>query len=238
MPLQNLDTLFLVLIAWTAGLATGWGLCAWALRRRQPTATEPQCEVPACNVSRGPKPPVVEAPRLTLHTAPARAPMPGHTLVRVPAELPRTALPQAADLLLVDDSDVARTKLRRLFEGAGYQVHLANDGVEALKLLDKGAYKLLITDLEMPNMDGITLIDTCLSRPHTARMPIVAISGHESLRAKFNQCRDISGIHRKPWVDEILLSHVAMQIDASTSRASFGRIPQTRRVPSVTTRAF
>jgi hypothetical protein len=40
-------------------------------------------------------------------------------------------------------------------------------------------------------------------------MPILAISGHENLRAKFNECRDICGVHRKPWVDDILLSHVA-----------------------------
>jgi CheY-like chemotaxis protein len=127
------------------------------------------------------------------------------------------ALPQVADLLLVDDSAVARAKLRKLFEPAGYQVHLACDGIEALALLEKGRYALMVTDLEMPKMDGVTLINTCLDRPQTARMPILAISGHESLRAKFNECRDISGVHRKPWVDDILLSHVATLV--STHRA-------------------
>lgn len=129
------------------------------------------------------------------------------------------ALPRAADLLLVDDSAVARAKLRRLFEGAGYQVHLASDGVEALALLDKGRYAMMITDLEMPNMDGVTLINTCLDRPLTARMPIVAVSGHDGLRARFNECRDIAGVHRKPWVDDILLSHVATLVSASRERA-------------------
>jgi CheY-like chemotaxis protein len=126
-------------------------------------------------------------------------------------------LPPAADLLLVDDSAVARTKLRRLFEAAGYQVHLACDGVEALALLEKGRYAMMITDLEMPNMDGVTLINTWLDRPHVVRMPILAISGHEGLRAKFNECRNIAGVHRKPWVDDILLSHVATLV--STRRA-------------------
>jgi CheY-like chemotaxis protein len=118
-------------------------------------------------------------------------------------------LPQAADLLLVDDSAVARTKLRKLFEPAGYNVHLARDGVEALALMEKGRYALMITDLEMPNMDGIELIDHCVRQPQTRGMPILAISGHENLRAKFNECRDVCGVHRKPWVDDILLSHVA-----------------------------
>lgn len=129
------------------------------------------------------------------------------------------ALPRAADLLLVDDSAVARAKLRRLFERAGYEVHLACDGVEALALLDKGRYAMMITDLEMPNMDGVTLINTCLDRPLTARMPIVAVSGHDGLRARFNECRDIAGVHRKPWVDDILLSHVATLVSASRERA-------------------
>ena len=121
---------------------------------------------------------------------------------------------QVADILLVDDSAVARAKLRKLFEPAGYQVHLACDGVEALAMLDKGRYALMITDLEMPNMDGVTLINTCLDRPLTAPMPVLAISAHESLRAKFNECRRVSGVHRKPWVDDILLSHVATLVSA------------------------
>jgi CheY-like chemotaxis protein len=134
--------------------------------------------------------------------------------------LTRLALPQAADLLLVDDSAVARAKLRKLFEQAGYQVHLACDGVEAMALLDKGRYGLLLTDLEMPNMDGVTLINNCLDRPQTARMPILAISGHESLRAKFNECRNIAGVHRKPWVDDILLSHVATLVSRHQARVA------------------
>jgi CheY-like chemotaxis protein len=117
--------------------------------------------------------------------------------------------PPAADLLVVDDSAVARVKLRRLLEGAGYHVHLASDGAEALAMLLVGRYALMLTDLEMPNMDGATLIDHCRRLPHSAQMPILAITGHENLRVKFNECRRISGVHRKPWIDDILLSHVA-----------------------------
>jgi CheY-like chemotaxis protein len=133
--------------------------------------------------------------------------------------LTSVVLPQVAGLLLVDDSAVARAKLRRLFEAAGYPVQLACDGVEALAMLEKGRYALMITDLEMPNMDGVTLINTWLDRPHAERMPILAISGHEGLRAKFNECRNIAGVHRKPWVDDILLSHVATLVGTRRARA-------------------
>lgn len=128
-------------------------------------------------------------------------------------------LPNAADLLLVDDSAVARAKLRRLFEAAGYRVELANDGIEALAKLHAGSYAMMITDLEMPNMDGVELINTCLRQPLIARMPIIAVSGHENLRAKFNECRNIAGVHRKPWSDEVLLSHVAALVGTRVAPA-------------------
>ncbi|MES1161737.1 MAG: response regulator, partial [Rhizobacter sp.] len=89
---------------------------------------------------------------------------------------------------------------------------------EALALLGKGRYALMITDLEMPNMDGIALIHACKAGPLTAGMPMLAITGHEGLRAKFNECRDACGIHRKPWVDDILLSHVAALVATRLER--------------------
>lgn len=154
----------------------------------------------------------VDAPRLK----PAEAAE--QSVRKAKAPPPPPALPLAADLLLVDDSAVARTKLRRLFEASGYQVHLACDGVEALALLAKGRYSLMITDLEMPNMDGSALISACRAQSATANMPILAVSGHEGLRAKFNECREISGIHRKPWIDDLLTSHVATLVSRRAAR--------------------
>ena len=129
----------------------------------------------------------------------------------LPPPLP-PVLPKAADLLVVDDSAVARAKLRRLFVGAGYNVHLAEDGVEALSLLSAGQYMMMVTDLEMPRMDGIALINKCCHQPQTSRMPIIAVSAHENLLAKFNECRHVAGVHPKPWFDDVLLSHVAALI--------------------------
>jgi|JI8StandDraft_1071087.scaffolds.fasta_scaffold129668_1 CheY-like chemotaxis protein len=192
MSLPMTDALLISLFAGGIGLAMGAGLPGLlkALWRRHTAA--------AVAAARAARP--SQWPAQTVRAA-------GQVSVAVTS--PIAPLPVAADLLLVDDSAVARAKLRRLFEPAGYQVHLAKDGVEALALLERGRYAMLITDLEMPNMDGVTLINTCLARPLTAHMPILAISGHESLRAKFNECRAICGVHRKPWVDDILLSHVA-----------------------------
>ena len=91
-------------------------------------------------------------------------------------------------------------------------MQLARDGVEALALLQKGRYRLMITDLEMPNLDGVELIRTCQQQPHTAGMPILAITGHDDLQTRLNDCQAICGIYRKPWIDEDLASHVALLI--------------------------
>jgi CheY-like chemotaxis protein len=207
MNLQASDLLLPLLVAGVFGLGAGLGLSALAKGLWQRGAV-------LWRAYRAPSWP---------STAPDRLPRPSGATQH--PSLPRTphataaaaiqrwsakpSLPQVADLLLVDDSAVARAKLKKLFAPAGYAMHFANDGVEALALLKTGRYALMITDLEMPNMDGITLINTCLANPITSAMPILAITGHDHLRAKFNQCRDICGIHRKPWVDDILLSHVA-----------------------------
>ncbi len=200
MLLQLQDALLPMLLAGTAGLIIGVGVPAGLRAWRQPRRAAPK------------------TPHLTPHLTPHGAPHPAPVQQRAAAPAtswgrtrPRAQalLPQAADLLLVDDSAVARAKLRRLFERAGYSVQLACDGVEALALLQRGRYALMVTDLEMPKMDGVTLINTCLRQPQTARMPMLAVSGHENLRAQFNQCRQICGVHRKPWVDDVLVSHVA-----------------------------
>lgn len=131
-----------------------------------------------------------------------------------------TLLRPKARLLVVDDSAVPRAKLKKLFEAQGYEVETAADGVLAMEALGKSRFSVIITDLEMPNMDGTALINTCLGRPDTARMPILAVSGHEGLRVKFNECQDIAGVHRKPWVDDILMSHVVTLVGARKVRES------------------
>jgi two-component system chemotaxis response regulator CheY len=135
-------------------------------------------------------------------------------------------------LLLVEDEAAIACRIRESLEEAGYTVDWARDGGEALALLNAGRYQLMITDLEMPNRDGATLIENCRLRPQTASMPILTITGHENLRVKFNQCRNISGVHRKPWVDDILLSHVAALV-GSTRAQPPGASPRTGLRPSV-----
>ncbi len=226
-----------LLLAAAFGLGIGAGLSTlaktvWRLGADAISSTQ------AALTERAARPSPGQAPEPARAAAQTRMPTPAQLTTQALGQARQKPsvsppLPTAADLLLVDDSAVARAKLRKLFEAPGYSMHFANDGVEALALLKQGRYALMITDLEMPNMDGVALINTCVADPQTARMPILAITGHDHLRAKFNECKDICGIHRKPWVDDILLSHVAAIVDKRRAHYPHTRQPQTRKAATL-----
>jgi two-component system cell cycle response regulator len=66
-------------------------------------------------------------------------------------------LPQAPTVLIVDDDDLVLERLQELVTAAGYAVRTAATGIEALKLLEQTAASIVITDLNMPDMNGLDL---------------------------------------------------------------------------------
>ena len=84
-------------------------------------------------------------------------------------------------LLLVDDSQFFRNMLAPLLKASGYDVTLAASAGEALALRDSGAsFDLIISDLDMPGMDGIALAGRIKADPKWQRIPLIALSSHSS----------------------------------------------------------
>jgi len=79
-------------------------------------------------------------------------------------------------VLLVDDSLVTREMERRLLEDAGFQVSAAGDAVEALSLLSERSFDCVVTDIEMPGMDGFELTAQLRGMEHFAHLPIIVVS--------------------------------------------------------------
>jgi chemotaxis protein histidine kinase CheA/CheY-like chemotaxis protein len=79
-------------------------------------------------------------------------------------------------VLLVDDSLVTREMERRLLEDAGFQVAAAGDADEALSLLGEQAFDCLVTDIEMPGMDGFELTAQLRSQESLTHLPIIVVS--------------------------------------------------------------
>ena len=85
-----------------------------------------------------------------------------------------------ARILIVDDSPVALDLQSRLVVSRGYQVDRAVHGLEAWKAVRDGDYQLLVTDVEMPEMDGIALIQTLRKEPRFRHLPIIICSSRDS----------------------------------------------------------
>lgn len=79
-------------------------------------------------------------------------------------------------VISVDDSTSIRETVRMMLESAGYRVLSADDGVKGLALAQQNRADLVITDLNMPNMDGITLITQLRSLPNYRFTPILMLT--------------------------------------------------------------
>ncbi len=85
-------------------------------------------------------------------------------------------------VLVVDDSVTSRTLLKNILEADGYSVDVAVDAEEALTRLDGADYSLIVTDIEMPGMDGFELTEALRASSATRNTPIVICTslGNES----------------------------------------------------------
>lgn len=92
------------------------------------------------------------------------------------AEAVPEAKPSEQAILLIDDSLSIRKFVGRMLESAGYQVDTAVDGEDGLRKASARAYRLIITDLEMPKLNGFEVIQALRGRPQTAATPIVVMT--------------------------------------------------------------
>lgn len=124
-----------------------------------------------------------------------------------------------ASILLIDDDPALRAVTAEILSGAGYTVDEAPDGKSALKLYEAGRHDLVITDIAMPDMDGLELI---MSLSHSVPQPrLIAISGDsqlsESLYLPTARQLGVQAALGKPIRPEVLLQTVAKVLSAPAS---------------------
>lgn len=93
-----------------------------------------------------------------------------------PAAGVTTPAPAAADVLVVDDALTVRELQRSILERAGYRVRTASDGLEALARLAEARPDVVLTDIEMPNLDGFGLIEAIRARAELSSLPVLIMS--------------------------------------------------------------
>ena len=84
-------------------------------------------------------------------------------------------------ILLVDDEPTQRLIMARLLKRAGYEVETAGNGREALAKLEAGDFQLMITDWEMPEMDGIALCSAVRSLENKAYVYIILLTARDAI---------------------------------------------------------
>lgn len=110
-------------------------------------------------------------------------------------------------ILTVDDSASMRQMVKLTLSGAGYAVVEACDGADALGKAKTAAFNMVVTDLNMPNMDGLALIRELRKLPVYKGVPIVFLTT-ESEESKKREAKEAgaTGWITKPFQQEQLLA--------------------------------
>jgi chemosensory pili system protein ChpA (sensor histidine kinase/response regulator) len=116
-------------------------------------------------------------------------------------------------VLVVDDSMSVRRAVATLLEDQGYDVAQARDGLEAVKAMEAARPDLLITDLEMPNMNGLELTSHVRARSELANLPVIMITSRSMDKHRRQAVSaGVSVYLTKPYTDQELLQHVATAV--------------------------
>lgn len=83
---------------------------------------------------------------------------------------------QLKHILVVDDSVTSRTLVRNILASVGYDVEVAIDGVQAWARLREADFDLVVSDVEMPNMDGFTLTEQIRSDSELGELPVILVT--------------------------------------------------------------
>jgi two-component system, chemotaxis family, chemotaxis protein CheY len=101
-----------------------------------------------------------------------------------------------SSILVVDDSISMRQMICFTLKGAGYEVEEGGDGVEALEIARGRTFDLVLTDVNMPNMDGITLTRELRTLPDYKFIPILVLTTESA----GNKKQDGKGAGATGWI--------------------------------------
>jgi chemosensory pili system protein ChpA (sensor histidine kinase/response regulator) len=143
------------------------------------------------------------------------APTPPAMKLRIPKTATETLI------MTVDDSKMVRVKSSRLLAAHGFQVVTAVDGLDALRQMETCSPDLVITDVEMPGMDGFGLLNALRGDPRTRHIPVVMITSSEDRHRADAQRAGVGLMMGKPYDEAALIAHIrGLSFFADTERAA------------------
>lgn len=100
----------------------------------------------------------------------------GLELVDEPEAHASSSVGTRATILLVEDEDSLRRVMKDLLEQEGYAICEARDGAEAMEQVDRHNPDLVLLDLNLPNVDGYTVLQKLRAHPRTQNLPVIILS--------------------------------------------------------------
>lgn len=110
-------------------------------------------------------------------------------------------------ILVVDDEDIVRTSCSRTLVPEGYEVSLARNGAEGLKMAGEDRFDLVLTDLKMPDMDGIEVLRSIKEKwPETE---VIIVTGYQTVDSAVKAIKlGAYDYIEKPFTPDALISAV------------------------------
>lgn len=123
-----------------------------------------------------------------------------------------SAKEERGNILLIDDSLSIRKFVGRMLESAGYPVDTAVDGDDGIRKASETAYRIVITDLEMPKFNGYEVVQALRARPQTRQTPIIVMTTRAGDK------------HRQLALDVGANSYIAKPVDERTLLSEVERL--------------
>jgi two-component system cell cycle response regulator len=132
-------------------------------------------------------------------------------------------------VLVVDDSELSRAVIARMLENRGFRVMTANEGAEGAVIALRELPDIVVTDLEMPVMDGYQLARLLKSDPSTEHISILILTSHRDASARFWGLETgADAFLLKDGLEEELVGAVERLLEGSTPRRPMlGGVPKT-----------
>lgn len=161
------------------------------------------------------------------HLPEQRRARPVREAVRAAADAPKPAL-RRARILVVDDSPVNRELIRDLLEPFGYDVSLAQSVEEGRQLVHRMPFDLVVSDMHMPEENGIEMLRAVKGNPELADIPFVFLTAsyedepNQRLAASLGATRSL----RRPIEPRVLLAEIEACLPAEKRGKPYGEDPR------------
>jgi CheY-like chemotaxis protein len=110
--------------------------------------------------------------------------------------------------MVADDSKIVRVKTGRLLAQHQYRVSYATDGQDAMQQIEASAPDVVITDVEMPGMDGFELTRRVRQNPLTAHIPVIMITAADDRHREEAEHAGVTVLLGKPYPEDELMAHI------------------------------